>query len=390
MLGRSCLFSQLRQVFASELSIENYIRALSEFCIIIGLPPNEMLDIAYTEQENHIPAWDSQVKGWFKKYNQHNLDINRSKLTRDSRTTIIKGFFHFYDLDTPKSHTRRKKTDTLRVKNERPALTKELIKKALDAAKTIRIKAIMLTQASSGLAVADVVQLKIQDFYDGLIPITEDGKEICEIHRERAKTGTEFITFLSYEAVDAIKNYIETERRFKDSPWLFQKHKMSDKNPDPQLSEFLVEIEYRTLNKWMKLEHDEPGSFRPITSHMLRKFFNTQLSNSGMGYEPRKHMMGHTITGVDGSYYLKHDAELREMYLRYMDKITINPTKTLTIESPEYRELKDKLKQRADKDDELHKENRELKKMIIEIRHDLENISKDKTTSKKFHDYVTN
>lgn len=70
------------------------------------------------------------------------------------------------------------------------------------------------------------------------------------------------------------------------------------------------------------------------------------------------------------------------MYLRYMDKITINPTKTLTIESPEYRELKDKLKQRADKDDELHKENRELKKMIIEIRHDLENISKDKTTSK--------
>jgi integrase len=353
---------------------DNYLKALAEFTIVTKKTPQELLDIAFREKENRTPPWESKMKDWFKAYDDHCKELERSKATRNNRRGIIRGFFHFYELETPKILTKRKKTDPLKIKNKRPALTKNKIKKALAAARTLRIKAIILTQASSGLAEADVVNLKIKDFYNGLIEIA-DGKEICKLHLNREKTGKEFTTFLSYEAVEAIKNYIKSERKFEDSPYLFQKlYLMPGSNSDPMLNRDLIEKEYRVLNGRMKHEQKEKGVYRPITSHMMRKFFNTQLTNSGMSYEPRKHMMGHVIPGVDDSYYLNNQDELQELYLKYMGKLTVNPTKTLTVESEEFRELKKQLddgkKESEIKDkkiDKLEEKQAIMEKMLQEI-----------------------
>ncbi len=368
----------------TEKSERNYLKALADFTIVTGLTPNQLLNIAFREKEDRIPSWESQVKEWFKAYNQHNSTLKRSKATRNSRRNIIKGFFHYHDLDTPKEQNKRKKADKLKIKNKRPALTKNKIKKALDAARTLRIKAIMLVQASSGLSEADVVKLKIQDFYDGLIKITDDGLEICRLHLNREKTGKEFTTFFSYEAVDAVKNYIWNERRFEDDPYLFQKHHMSKSDLGPQINEDLIEGEYRALNRWMNNEKKEDGLYNDITSHMLRKFFNTQLTNSKMSYEPRKHMMGHVIPGVDDSYYLEHQDELIELYIEYMHKITITPTKTVTIESEEYRKIKNELeaskkleREREERDKQQYEENKELKDLVIQTRQDIKTIAEN-------------
>lgn len=351
----------------TEGTIRNYLKSLAEFSIVTEKTPQEMLNIAFQEKKDRTPPWESQVNEWFRVYAEHCKKMNRSRATRDIRTTVIKGFFHYYELDTPKAMNKRRKTDTLKIKNKRPALTKEKIKKALDASRTLRIKAVMLTQASSGLSVIDVINLKIKDFYNGLITITEDGKEICKLHLNREKTGKEFTTFLSYEAVDSIKNYIKNERGYKDNPILFQKHQITKKGNGPELTEELIEREYRALNRWMKNDPIEKGRYREITSHMLRKFFSTQFTNSKMSYEPRKHMMGHIIPGVDDSYYLEHQDELQELYIEYMDKITINPTKTLTIESPEYREIRKQLDQNEteskDKDEKIATLERKIEEM---------------------------
>jgi len=185
---------------------------------------------------------------------------------------------------------------------------------------------------------------------------------MCRLHLNREKNDNEFTTFLSYEAVDAIKNYIETERKYKYDEFLFQKLYLT-RSDYPQLTEDLVEQEYRTLNDdRLKNKQKEKGAFRNITSHMLRKFFNTQFTNSGMGYEPRKHMMGHTIPGVDNSYYLNNPAELQDLYIQYMNKITINPTKTLTIETEEYKELKKQLDENKRESEAKDKEMAEVKK----------------------------
>lgn len=341
----------------TEGSKANYLKAFAEFTITTGLTPLELLDIANHEKEDHTPSSESQLREWFKAYKEHCNRTGRSKATRNTRTVIIKDFFHYYEIDTPKERNKRRKKDPLKIKNKRPALTKEKIKEALDAARTLRIKAIMLLQCSSGLSNADVVELKIKQFHDGLIPITDDGKEFCMLHLEREKTGHEFLTFLSYEAVEAVKNYINNERQFPDWPYLFQKHRITKKDKTPQLTEDLVEDEYRKLNQWMGNEKRGYGLYNDITGHMCRKFFNTSFANSDMNYEPRKHMMGHVVPGVDDSYYLEHQDELMELYIKYMSRITINPTKTITLESKEYQELKEKDKQREEEREKEKAEN---------------------------------
>jgi site-specific recombinase XerD len=381
----------------TEGSKANYLRALAEFTIITKKTPEELLEIAYLVKEHHTPRWENEMKNWFKNYREHSNNTGRSKATRNMRTTVIRDFFHFHELPTPKERRKRKKTDPLKIKNKRPALTKEKIKQALAAARNLRIKAIMLLQCSSGLSNADVVELKLKQFYDGLIPISDEGHEICMLHLEREKTGHEFLTFLSYEAVDALKNYINNEREFKDSPFLFTKHRITKEDATPQLTEDLVEDEYRKLNSWMGNELKEDGLYNDVTGHMCRKFMNTSFANSEMNYEPRKHMMGHVVPGVDNSYYLEHQDELIELYIKYMNRITINPTKTITLESPEYKELKERDEKREEerarekaeyeereqqRELERQKEREELKTMKARLER-LEQIGKDEEDLKK-------
>ena len=68
----------------------------------------------------------------------------------------------------------------------------------------------------------------------------------------------------------------------------------------------------------------EKGKFRRATSHMMRKFFNTQLINAGMPEEIREHMMGHTLKDkVREAYFLADPTELQKVYLTYMSHLTI-------------------------------------------------------------------
>lgn len=338
----------------AEKSKPTYLRALAEFCIVTGKTPKELLEIAFEEIQVRKPPWEQSIKDWFITYEKHCKTNKRSLATRNSRFGVIKGFFHFYEIPTPTQTQRKTRKHNLKIKNNRPALTKKKIKTAINTCSTQRLKAIILIQSSSGLSVADVVNLQIKDFFNGLVTIDEK-IEICKLHLNREKTDKEFTTFLSFEAVEAVKNYINTERKY-ESKYLFLKHHLKRETDDPQLNEYLVEEDYRVLNEKLNNVQKEKGAFRDITSHMCRKFFSTQFTHSEMGYEPRKHMMGHVVRGVDGSYYVPDQDELQELYIKYMNKITITPTKTFTVESKEYKELRKQLEE--NEKETQHKEDR--------------------------------
>ena len=152
----------------------------------------------------------------------------------------------------------------------------------------------------------------------------------------RQKTGREFSTFISFEAVESIKTYLKTERRgYTPDDFLF-----SNFYQNKQLTADLVQKDFRVLNERLNNKQKELGAYRVITSHMLRKFFNTQLTNANITYEIRKHMMGHVLPNkVDNSYYLENPDELFDAYLKHIGVLTINPTKTITLESKEYAEI---------------------------------------------------
>lgn len=355
----------------------NYLRALAEFSMVTQKTPKEMLTIAYDEAEKRIPPWELSIKEWFKEYEDHCIECNRSKATRDIRRGIIKSFFHSNDITTPKESTKRRNNkNKFKIKNQRPGLTKEVIKSALDSCRTLRLRAIILTQTSSGLSVADVVNLKLEDFQDGLIRIDEE-KEICMFKLRRQKTDKRFITFISFEAVEAIKNYIKTERK----PEYKDEHLFLNFFRDKKITEDMVQKDFRVLNNRMKNEQKESGAYRKITSHMFRKFFNTQLTNAGMTYEIRKHMMGHVLPNkVDDSYYLENSSELKDIYLTHIGRLTINPTKTLTIETDGYKslknenlKLKDEIEAKIEQDKLRDAEVESLKVIVSEMMKKMEN-----------------
>jgi hypothetical protein len=92
---------------------------------------------------------------------------------------------------------------------------------------------------------------------------------------------------------------------------------------------------------------------------MGRKWLKTNLTNAGMPREPLETMLGHMLkNGTDDNYYLGNEDALKSIYLKYLPNITIDPVETLTLESEEYKSLKEEnetLKQQMEKRDEQHR-----------------------------------
>ena len=76
-----------------------------------------------------------------------------------------------------------------------------------------------------------------------------------------------------------------------------------------------------------------------LTSHMLRKFFETQLTDAGCISEHITHMMGWKLPGMREHYYLKHPEELQKSYIKHLDYLTIKNIETITMESHEVEKI---------------------------------------------------
>ena len=294
-----------------------YLSALAEFCMVNQIDPEGMLKIIYEEEQERLPSWERSVNRWFEAYDEHCKLQNHTRKTRDIRRTIVNAFISFHGLPRYSRRGGHRKVEGLKEANHRKHLTKQDINELLEFCRSFKMKAIILTQISSGLAVADVQKLKIKDFQKGLIKL-ENGK-ICRLNLKRKKTGVEFTTFMSMEAVEAIERYLEFERvdpQPEDA--LFS----SFKSGKP-LTIGAFQQSYRNLNRYAGWK-SEKGKFRRATSHMMRKFFNTQLINAGMPEEIREHMMGHTLKDkVREAYFLADPTELQKVYLTYMSHVTI-------------------------------------------------------------------
>lgn len=301
-----------------------YNNALAEFCMVNQVCPHDMLKIIYMEEEERVPAWERSVNRWFDAYDEHCKQHKRTKSTRDNRRTIINGFISFHGLPKHEQKGRRRKFKGLKEPNKREVLKKEDIKELLNASKTLKMKAMILAQLSSGLTSIDLLNLKIEDFKDGIREVyDENGKlrKICMLNLVRQKTDKEYTTFFSEEAVNAIETYLEHER-IKPLPdeALFSSYKMGE----GFMTTTALQAAYRQLNKSLEWEQEEKGRFRKATSHMMRKYFNTQLINAGMPEEIREHFMGHVISNkVQDAYFLADPEELLQVYLKYMDYVTI-------------------------------------------------------------------
>lgn len=354
-----------------------YLNALAHFYLANNIRPAKMLEIAMEEEypTKGLPIHPGRrsIKKWFENFDHYCIEKKYKVNTWKNMRASIKAFFHNYEVwSTPKARKNIKKR--LQEPNKREGLKKSDIKKLLDASASWKYKSMILVQVSSGMAESDTLNLKVKDFKNGLITVydtrTRRDAEICILSLTRGKTKNKFTTFLSEETVKAIKKYLEMER---ENPSMDEPLFTAYKRIPTRIERKSWEIGLQRLNRKIGW-HNKKGEYGKATSHMFRKFFNTQMINAGMPDPIRKHMMAHKVEDINtGTYYLPDLKTLQKHYLNHMNEITIGHVKPPVTMSEyvemkgmlddavyKYRELKETL---AEKDEKMDRMNKKLEEM---------------------------
>ena len=331
-------------------SMKTYRQTLTHYSNLMSMPLNELLLEAEQEEENGIRWKHRTLRKRLIQYQNYLLKTYRYN-TAKSYMTKLKTWYYDHDIEIGKLPPMNKKQGNLSEPITFDDLpTKEVLRKAYNLGTPV-FKAILLFTISSGCGKQEVLNLKLDDYYEWIQPYTPeqiltDGIDIVPtIRLRRQKTNKYYTTFCSPEAVREIATYLQTR---KDN------------------SDRLFKISYRHLtqlfvnyNRLLGLGTiNDTGILR---MHMLRKFHASHLYNAenGLSLDEIDSLQGRSKNITRESYYFNSVEDLKKKYIRNIEQVTIlDQVHTLTVDSPEVARLKEK----ADKIDELEK----LVKKIME------------------------
>ena len=171
--------------------------------------------------------------------------------------------------------------------------TREDVKALVEAANA-RDRAIILTEASTGLS-GDICDLTVEQFKQGLARRKGPNEPVCLAPRGsyiyRGKTKIRMRPFLTSDAVQAIKIYLKSRR--DDAPWLFV-----DRSGKQLESNSVNEIVQRLIKK---AGLDIPKGQR-LRMHNFRDFFKEACDAADVPVDWTDIFYGHKIRGSDDFY----------------------------------------------------------------------------------------
>jgi integrase len=239
------------------------------------------------------------------------------------------------DIVVNKKRIRKYKGERIRVVKDR-AYTHEEISMFLNLG-DIRIRAVVLLMASSGIRVGSIPSLQLrhlQKMTDNIYKITT-----------YENSSDEYFTFCTPECGKAIDTYLEYRKRngeiLKPESYLIRKQfdirdlkQVKNSNKSICLPTLRGLIDCTAIKAGLRfVKHGKLKRERKqlALTHAFRKFFTNQLVNSKVNPEIREMLLGHTI-GLASSYYRPTEQEMLNEYLKAVDNLTINEENRLKIE----------------------------------------------------------
>jgi integrase len=330
----------LNTVSSSENTTRNYLITMKAFCEWTKKSPDELISEA--EEESCKLMRLRNIKPYFINFRKHLLEENKAPLTVKGYMTGIKSFYRTNDIETPLLP--RMRVATLEKNNEIP--TKEDLQQVLKVCNVFE-RAIILVGASSGLAVNEIIKLKVKDFKKGYDPKTE----VTTLKLRREKVQFDFVTFLTPEASRAVLDYLD-HRNIRDNQhvrsddnYLFINRNVpesflkSKNDCERQLTREVFMKVYKAIS--IKSQKESPvNDWNLIRSHNMRKYFNSALLNAGADSFFTEYLMGHTIDSTRVAYFRASPENLKEIYLKFVPYLTIQ--KELVVsESAEFQRIKE-------------------------------------------------
>jgi len=290
---------RLRKKSGSPNTRRSYLHWLREFCEYVDMNPDDLIE----ERRTELKSEDEFVKrhaedkldAWFS-------ELERSGKKRNTCVTAYNAIKSFYKAnrlelkidESPSSWTEKVK----------PGLTREELRRMIEACRKPMHKAYLLCQAQSGLGVGDLLRITYGDVKSQL-------KKADHIHlrllRGKEKQIGQFDTFFGKMATRSLREYLATRR---------------DLNPQSRL----FPITARAVNKFLKTLSIRAGLDWIVSSHDLRKFFSTQLKMARVN-DPAfnetliEYWMGHSLGKVRGAYFIPRVEEQLRLYKQAEERL---------------------------------------------------------------------
>jgi len=202
-----------------------------------------------------------------------------------------------------------------------------------------RARAITLIMISSGARIGEVLNLKMgSDRVEGDIDLET---RPARITLRETKTGQPRISFISQEAVAAVKTYLQGRDRYVKS---------AKARGGGGGGVYLFPITYSTFQDiWQRavqkagLEKLDPNTGRlTLTAHSCRKFFMSRMKAAKVPDAIVEKLVGHRgyLAGAYGRYY---EEELTEEYLKGERFVTLQKAALTERQDKRIRELEGKL-----------------------------------------------
>lgn len=183
-------------------TIKLYLLAMQGYTEFLNKSPNKLINEA--EEESKLLARKRNIKKYLIGFKKHMIDKGLSPMTQKAYMAGVKAFYAFYDIELPKI-----KIDNVKPLRENKGIpTKEDIQEALKVCDPLET-AVLLVGATSGLSANEIINLRIDDFKKGYDPTTG----ITTLDLRRQKVELDFITFLTPEASNAVKDYLTYRAR---------------------------------------------------------------------------------------------------------------------------------------------------------------------------------
>jgi len=288
--------------FESSSTVRAYKAALKKFFQTI-----------YNVQEPNLEQLADQ---YFNKYRSYEADIQTFTValkeappkTRRLYLTAVKIFLLENGVELPQLFWRRLKA---RIKGSGAVSEEEVpTKQTLRSVMThlpVAGKALFLTLVSSGMRIGEALKLQIGDLE------LEKTPPLIHVRAEYTKTGHKRITFITPEAVEAIREWLKVRENWlkaaTEKSHLYRKS-LDDQRLFPFTSANARAMWHNALKKTGNGKVDPRTRRLLMRPHVLRKFFRSMVGS---------------IAGVDAAEALMgHEGYLTEVYRRYPD-----PEKTL-------------------------------------------------------------
>jgi integrase len=298
-------------------------------------------------------------------HNNGDSSSNRKKIRPLSRGSIkvymniARQYLSYYDVLIDLKKFKRKVKPLKSYKEDEAVIDASDIRKILLACNNLRLKAYLLTLASSGCRAREAIAIRLKD-----IDFTTEPTRI-HLRKEFIKTRVGRDVFISDEAAQKIKDWIDFKYRdkIKESG---NKHLVNKvKNPDDLLfgvynmvesadnndnngngtPRFIYTKLWQGFNRLLQTtglaERKDGMQRRKITLHSFRRYVKTVLEDQE-DYSYSETILGH----AHSPYYRKKPSEMAAIYkdkcMRYLTFLDYNALKTTQKNIESKLEVKDK------------------------------------------------